>query len=951
MSKSTGTLSDVLGRHEEVFSDELGCMSQFTAKLEVRPGATPRFCRARPVPFALKGAIERELDSLESKGVLEKVSHADWAAPIVAVPKSDGTVRLCGDYKVTVNRDLDVDQYPLPVPEDLMSSLTGGQAFTKLDLSSAYQQMPLEEESRKYVTINTHRGLYRYTRLPFGIASAPAIFQKAMDAILQGLDHVICYLDDILITGVSEEEHLRNLDTVLGRLREHGVRLKRGKCSIWKSSVDYLGHHIDAKGIHTAPGKVAAITQAPAPRNVSELRSFLGMVNYYGKFIQNLAMLLHPLNELLRDGQPWDWTKERDAAFQEAKQQLASAPVLVHYDPKLPIRLAGDASSYGIGAVLSQVLPDGSEHPVAFASRALRPSEKNYAQLEKEALSLIYGISKFHKYIYGRHFTLVTDHRPLTAILGPKTGVPSLAAARLQRWALALSTYSYSIEFRSTKAHANADGLSRLPLPLSPQEGPEQPAVESVFAVSQMQALPMSVARLRRATRNDPLLSRVYRYVQRGWPDRIPESLKPFHNRKTELSLEGGCVLWGIRVVVPRKCRQAVVDMLHEGHPGIVRMKSIARGYVWWPGLDADLSSAVKECLPCQQEQKLPAAAPLHPWLWPDRPWDRVHVDFAGPFRGRMFLIMVDAHSKWPEVVSMSSTTSTQTITVMRRVFSQFGIPKQLVSDNGPQFTSAEFVTFCQANGIKHVRTAPYHPASNGLAERFVQSFKVAMKKAEHDGLPFEQRLASFLLTYRTTSHATTGVAPCVLFLGRSVRTRLDMLRPDTSVTVSEKQADQKQKHDQRSDMRHFQVGQSVMVRDFLGSTKWIEGTIHKCVGPVTYLVKICRGMVWKRHVDHIRDRTVGSGDISSNEGEEGDPDDGADGQVDVPVESTETPADVPVESTETPTVILDQPDFSREAMVPLVPLPTPVVVEDTESSTPRRNPPRNRQVPARFQQ
>ena len=386
-------------------------------------------------------------------------------------------------------------------------------AFTKLDLSSAYQQMPLEEKSRQYVTINTHRGLYRYARLPFGITSAPAIFQKAMDSILQGLEHVICYLDDILITGTADEEHLQNLDTVLARLKEHGVRLKRGKCSIWKPSVDYLGHHVDAKGIHTAPEKVSAITQAPEPRNVTELHSFLGMVNYYGKFILNLATLLHPLNDLLKEGQPWRWSKQCAIAFQAAKQHLASAPVLVHYDPKLPICLAGDASSYRIGAVLSQVLLDGSEHPIAFTSRTLRPSEKNYAQLEKEALSLIFGVTKFHKHLYGRHFMLVTDHRPLTDILGPKMGVPSLAAARLQRWALTLSAYSYTIEFRPTKAHANADELSWLPLALTPVVGQEQPSVESVFAVSQMQMLPVSVSQLQNATRKDPLLSKVYRYV------------------------------------------------------------------------------------------------------------------------------------------------------------------------------------------------------------------------------------------------------------------------------------------------------------------------------------------------------------------------------------------------------------------------------------------------------
>ena len=374
-------LPEIMERHAEVFQEELGLMDQFAAKLVVKPGARPRFCRPRPVLFALKGAIEWELNRLEETGVLEKVTHSDWAAPIVVVPKSDGTIRLCGDYKVTVNPVLDVDQYPLPCPKDLMSSLTG-------DLSSTYQQMPLDEDSREYVTINTHRGLYRYTRLPFGMESAPAIFQKAMDSVLQGLQHVICYLDDILVTGTTDEEHLQNLDAVLSRLKEQGLRLKEEKCYIWQSSVDYLGNHIDAQGIHVASAKVDALQKAPAPHNVSELRSFLGMINYYRKFIPNLSTLLHPLHALLKDTQSWKWDQECDDAFQAAKQQLSSTPVLVHYDPKLPICLAGDASSYGIGAVLSHILPNRREHPIAYASRTLKPIERNYAQLEKEALSL-----------------------------------------------------------------------------------------------------------------------------------------------------------------------------------------------------------------------------------------------------------------------------------------------------------------------------------------------------------------------------------------------------------------------------------------------------------------------------------------------------------------------------------------------------------------------------------
>ena len=271
----------------------------------MQPGAAPKFCKPRSVPYATKQAVENELDRLESSGILEKVSYSEWAAPIVVVPKKDGKIRLCGDYKVTVNSALEVDQYPLPRPDDLFATLAGGNKFTTLDLSQAYLQLVLDEESSSYVTVNTHRGLYRYTRLPFGIASAPAMFQKVMDTILQDLPNVICYIDDILVTGSDDQSHLRNLAEVFARLERHGIRMKKGKCYFMRNSVEYLGHRIDATGLHALPDKLEAIQNAPAPTNVQELRSFLGLLNYYGKFIPNLSTIIHHLNSLLQHNARW----------------------------------------------------------------------------------------------------------------------------------------------------------------------------------------------------------------------------------------------------------------------------------------------------------------------------------------------------------------------------------------------------------------------------------------------------------------------------------------------------------------------------------------------------------------------------------------------------------------------------------------------------------------------
>ena len=286
----------MLDRHPEVFSEKLGTMRGFTAKLYVDPNATPRFFSARSVPYALREQVEKELDSLLQDGVLEPVEFSEWAAPIVVVVKRDKTsVRICGDFRVTVNPVSKLDRYPLPKTADLFGKLKNGKFFSKLDLSHAYQQLPLEEDSKRFVVINTHKGLFRYTRLPFGIASAPAIFQRVIEGLLQGIEGVVTYLDDVLISGSSEEQHLVALEEVLSRLEKAGLRVRSKKCEFMRTSITYLGHQIDELGLKPIPHKMEAIQDAPIPESVSKLKSYLGMLSYYGKFMPNLSAMLQPL--------------------------------------------------------------------------------------------------------------------------------------------------------------------------------------------------------------------------------------------------------------------------------------------------------------------------------------------------------------------------------------------------------------------------------------------------------------------------------------------------------------------------------------------------------------------------------------------------------------------------------------------------------------------------------
>ena len=581
---------------------------------------------------------------------------------------------------------------------------------------------------------------------------------------------------------------------------------------------------MDAEGIHTSPDKVKAIMEAPRPNNQQQLLAFLGLVNYYGKFLPALTTTTHPLNNLLRHNIKWKWTSECETAFHKLKEQLSSNSVLAHYTATLPLWMACDASQYGVGAVISHTMPDGSERPIAYGFRTLSKAEKNYAQIEKEALAIIFGIKKFHQYVYGQKFKLLTDHKPLTTILSPKASLPALAAARLQRWAIILSTYQYEVEFRPTQQHGNADGLSRLPLINETQI--ETFSSASLFNINQIGTLPVKPEQLRLETSWEPKLARVLSYTMEGWPDSVTPELQPYCTCRHELSVEAGCLMWGMKVIVPTKLQNRVLAELHTSHPGIVKMKSLARKHVWWPGIDREIEDLVRGCPSWQSLQNKPPVITLHPWNWPTRPWQRVHVDFAGPFLGRMFLIVMVANSKWPEVVPMSTTTAEKTIGELRKLFAAHGLPEQLVSDNGAQFTSQEFEEFLKANGIKHIRSAPYHPATNGEAERFVQTFKHAMKAAKSDEGTLETKLARFLLMYRSTLNTTTGVSPAELLLHHE-RTRLDLLMPSLSSRVLTKQADQKSQHDRRSKERQFEPDQFVLVENHKGDLKWVPGIIQ----------------------------------------------------------------------------------------------------------------------------
>ena len=844
-------VSELLAEFPTVFTDKLGCLKGYKVHVPVPDSAEPKYFKARSVPYSMRARVEEELDRLEKQGVWNKVAYSRWAAPIVPVLKDskdpDGPVRICGDYKLTVNQCAPLDNYPIPNVRDQLAMLSGGQKFSKLDLSQAYQQLELDESTRELLTISTHKGLYQPSRLQFGVHSATGIFQRVMDQKLAGIPNVYVRVDDILVTGKDDEEHIDTLRRVLQALCDAGLTVKLSKCAFMQDSVVYCGYLISSSGVHPMASNVEAVAKAPVPTNLTELRAFLGMVNYYHGFLDKLATVTEPLHNLLRKGVKWDWTISCNEAFGKLKKMLSEAPVLTHFDPTKPIVVHCDASPYGLGCVLSHVMPDGLERPVSFVSRTLSAAERNYAHIEKEGLALVFAVKKFHEYLYGQEFTMVTDHKPLLGLFSEQKGLPSRSSARVLRWALLLAAYNYKLMYRPGPDHANADGLSRLPLDFHPTD-----VSSSVFPVRmlEMQSAPVNEKDVRVATRRDPVLSKLLCCVLKGWSSssNVYPELEAFKLHADELSTESGCVLWGSRVVIPEVLRERVLNMLHEVHPGMSRMKALARCYVWWPGMDKQIENLVRCCATCKEHQTRPAGAPVHPWEHPTSPWQRVHIDFAGPMKGETFLLLVDAYSKWLEVVKVKSVSSQNTICELRKIFATHGLPEMIVSDNGTAFTSQEFSEFLSRNGVVHVKTAPYHPSSNGQVERYVATFKSSFKSLE--GTDTDLKLSRLLFHYRTTPHSATGVSPAEKLMKRRLRTPMDQLKSSNAQKVRAKDVEQRA----ASKLREFAEGEHVLIMNFSSQNKckWLPGVVVKRLGSTNYEVQLDSGEKMHRHIDQL---------------------------------------------------------------------------------------------------
>ena len=703
---------------------------------------------------AMQKIIHEQVQDLLEKGCIEP-SHSPHSAPIVLVRKKNDTWRLCIDFRQLNDRSVP-DAYPLPRINHILERLRNAKYISCLDLKNGYWQIPMEPDSKKYTAFTVPgMGLFQWKVMPFGLHSAPATFQRALDSVI-GADmepHAFAYLDDIIVIGRSLEEHMKNLKEVFRRLKAANLKINIEKCDFFKKELKYLGHIVSEEGILTDPEKISAIQELKAPTNVRELRRCLGMASWYRRFVPDFAKIVEPLTSLLKKGKHFRWLDIQEIAFQELKKRLTEAPVLTCPDFNSRFFLQTDASDYGLGALLTQEI-DGVEKVIAYASRHLNQAEKNYSATEKECLAIIWAIRKMKQYVEGYEFTVVTDHLALkwmNSIENP--------SGRIARWALELQQYKFDVKYRRGKLNVVADALSRQP-------------VENPIEVA---------AILRTDTEDCSWFDNKIRNVREN-PGTYPDYSivgKQLYRRIGNQTGDIDVDTW--KLCVPSYLRQRVLRENHDtptaGHLRI--RKTIARitAKYYWPGIYLSVRQYVRKCESCQRykvEQQKPAGEMLTKIS--QEPWEIVCTDFVGPLpRSKhghnMLLVFHDKFSKWVELVPLRKATAETLIKGFREsILARFGVPKMLVTDNGVQFASKIFRQFLTDLGVQQQFTAPYTPRENPT-ERANRTIKTIIAQlCENNHKLWDEKLPEISLAINTGVAESTGFSPAFLIQGREPR-------------------------------------------------------------------------------------------------------------------------------------------------------------------------------------
>ena len=766
---------------QTIFSGRVGKLKDHQVDLKINPEVRPIAQKERKIPFALRNKVNREIQKLESEGIVEDVTNepTPWINPLVIVPKSGDEIRLCVDMRCA-NKAIERTRYPTPTIDEILIKTRGSNIFTKLDLNSAFHQLELSPESRAITTFQTETRIKRFTRLIFGVNSAQEELQHALSDVLRDIDGAINIADDILIYAKSDQLHDEILLRVLTRFQEKGLTLNFNKCIFGQESLNYYGYIFSSQGIKPNPLKLQEIRNTPVPENTKALQSFLGLMNYFKRFIPNYSTLTYPLRQLLRKDNEWNWSPECVDTFTKLKTILTSESCIGYFDENNDTIVYADASPFGVSSILLQKQPGTQDAKIiSYSSRALSPAEQKYSQIERECLAIVYACEHNRLYVYGRHFTIYNDHKPIVNTLNnPKSKVP----LRIERLTLRLQGYNFDL--KHVKGEDNiADYPSRHPY----NTHPDQSNVESYIKFVGSLACPnaISLDEIKRETLKDDVLqqvahlSRTNTWYKLDEITKYPELQKHYATlnsyrrvaKEITVSTDNDILLKDNRIILPEVYQKIAIKLAHSGHMGIVKTKSLLRSKIYFPNIDKMTEEEIRNCLPCQAVGKQNTPAPLNITPTPKHVWEIINTDYLGPLPNGWYLfVLIDQKSKYPEVEFIRNTSADTLIPCLKRIISTFGIPDTIISDNGPPFTSYQLKEFFRHYGINHRRITPRWPQSNGQVERFMKPLMKVIQTAHLERRDWKSAVYDFLFAYRNTPHCTTHIAPSTLIFNRKCR-------------------------------------------------------------------------------------------------------------------------------------------------------------------------------------
>ena len=738
--------------------------------------------RAYRTPLAKRKIVEEEISKMLAEGII-RPSSSEYASPVVLVPKKDGGIRFCVSYQ-RLNAITERDCFPLPLIQDIFDQLGGSRVFSTLDLTSSYWQVKVHPDSVPKTAFISHVGLYEFLRMPFGLVNAPSAFQRLMQRVLQEYlgKFVFVYIDDIIIYSPDKATAQLHLDLVIQKIEEAGLTLKPSKCEVMKDSLSLLGFIVSGDGISPDPAKTAAIRNLEYPIDVSEVRRFLGMANYYSRCVPEYARIAEPLTRLTRKKEPWIFGDEQKTAFNTLKEGLTSEQVMAYPKINEPYILYTDASQSAVGAILVQEDQEGLERPIQYISQQLSSSRRRYPAIEKEAYAVVWALKKLRPYLLGSKFVVYTDHKPLTSLF-----TKDFDNTKIERWAVLLNEYGAKVLYRPGRNNIRADMLSRI-------RAPEVAILDDGKSDIPLEYIPLKPEDV--SLLADGLTREE---VSRLQQEQFPELLEEAKDEDSRYTLVGG-LLYSVarpqptdpeypRLVLPLGVRAKVIERCHTevGHMSVLKtLARIQEAYVW-SGMRREVKEQLRKCGRCLVHTSRKVRVPMGEMPLASYPGQIIGVDLIGSFTpapdgSNYVLTVIDHCSGWGEAYPLVGKTNKQVWDRLQHdYFPRHGYPEVLISDQGLEFNAGEFKEYLKGVGVAHHRTTSYHPQSNGRSERFNKTLKEIIRKLvdnrRGDWLP---QLSVALTAYRIAKSTTTGYSPFFLHHGRHPRVPLSkMLAPE----------------------------------------------------------------------------------------------------------------------------------------------------------------------------